>query len=243
MNTQPDIRIINLEESYTANDVVVAIDVCRAFTTAAYAFAAGAERILLAGTLEEALALKERAPGSLVMGEVEGKPVPGFDLWNSPAQFAGLDLRGKTLVQRTSAGTQGIVRATNARRLVTASLVVAGATARYIRSLQPRQVALVATGWRQHPSGVMRGEEDIACAEYLRSLVLGQPADALRAVGWVPSFRENRLSSKQTEIQRIYEADVALCAMVDTFDFAMRVDREDGLLVMRPVPGDKETPL
>jgi 2-phosphosulfolactate phosphatase len=235
MIMQPDIKIIPLEDSHTAQDVAVAIDVCRAFTTAAYAFAAGVERILLAGTLEEALDLKLRLPGSLVMEEVEGKPVPEFDLWNSPAQFNGLDLRGKTLVQRTSAGTQGIVRATSARRLLAASLVVSGATARYLRSLEPHEVALIATGWRRDENGLMHGEEDVACAEYLRALLLGQPADTRQAVGWVESFRENRLTTNPSEMQRQFEADIALCAQVDLFNFAMCVEREMDLLVMRPV--------
>lgn len=232
---QPDIEILNLETCHTAQDVVVVIDVCRAFTTAAYAFEAGVARILLSGTLEEALALKARFPGSLVMGEVEGKPVPEFDLWNSPAQFAGMDLAGCTLIQRTTAGTQGVVRSTGAQHLVTASLVVAGATARYVRSLNPRKVAFVATGWRVNEQGEMRGAEDVACAEYIGSLLQGQPADARQAVGWVDAFRETRVAIARTDIQRQFEADVALCAVIDRFNFAMRVDREQDLLVMRPV--------
>jgi 2-phosphosulfolactate phosphatase len=234
---QPEIRIINLENCHTEQDVVVVIDVCRAFTTAAYAFVAGVERILLAATLDEALALKEQFPGSLVMGEVEGKPVPQFDLWNSPAQFAGLDVVGRTIIQRTSAGTQGVVRSTGARHLVAASLVVAAATAAYVRSLKPDKVAFVATGWRANERGEMRGAEDVACAEYIGALLQDQPVDAIRAVSWVDSFRETRLKVKRMDIQRQYEADVKLCAVIDRFSFAMRVDREQGLLVMRPAAG------
>ena len=42
------------------------------------------------------------------------------------------DLDGRTLVQRTSAGTQGVVGAADATRLWAASLVVASATARAV---------------------------------------------------------------------------------------------------------------
>lgn len=234
MNT-PAIEILNLDTCHTADDVVVVVDVCRAFTTAAYAFAAGAERILLAGTLEEALALKQRFAGSLVMGEVEGKPVPEFDLWNSPAQFNGLDLAGRTLVQRTSAGTQGVVRSTAARCLLTASLVVAGATARRVKALKPRKVSFVATGWRKSSSGDWRGAEDIACAEYIGSLVQALPADRDHALGWVGTFRERRLETRLPEIQRQYDADVTLCAEIDRFGFAMQVERVGGLLVLQPM--------
>lgn len=51
---------------------IVTIDVIRAFTTAAHAFAAGAREIFLVGTVDEALAFKARFPGVLAMGENAG---------------------------------------------------------------------------------------------------------------------------------------------------------------------------
>ena len=73
------IKFASLETCGAATDTVVAVDVCRAFTTAAYAFAAGAREIILVGEVEQALALRERMPGALVMGEVGGLPVEDFD--------------------------------------------------------------------------------------------------------------------------------------------------------------------
>jgi 2-phosphosulfolactate phosphatase len=83
-----------------AEGTVVVIDVLRAFSTAAYAFAAGVRQIQLVSTVEAAR-LRRQMPGALVMGEVEGLPVPGFDFSNSPPQFNGLDLGGRLLIQRT----------------------------------------------------------------------------------------------------------------------------------------------
>ena len=60
-----------------ATDAVVVIDVIRAFTTAAFAFAAGARDVVLTGEAKEALALRERFPGALAMGEVGGRPIDG----------------------------------------------------------------------------------------------------------------------------------------------------------------------
>ena len=61
-----------MEASYLARwelegvgGVVVVIDVLRAFTTAAFAFAAGAREIVLVSTVDEALALRERLAGAL----------------------------------------------------------------------------------------------------------------------------------------------------------------------------------
>ncbi len=99
----------------------------RAFTTAAYAFSAGAAEIYLVGTVDEALAFKAAHPGALAMGEERGLRPDGFDFPNSPAMVREADLDGRTLVQRTSAGTQGVVRAVDATRLWAASLVVASA--------------------------------------------------------------------------------------------------------------------
>jgi 2-phosphosulfolactate phosphatase len=109
---------------------VVVIDVIRAFTTAAYAFAAGASRIYFVGTVTEALACKAAHPGALAMGEEHGRRPAGFDFSNSPVEVAHADLDGRTLVQRTSAGTQGVLSARHATRMWCASLVCASATAR-----------------------------------------------------------------------------------------------------------------
>src|SRR6266508_6970461 len=96
-----------LETCGAAIGAVVVIDVIRAFTTAAFAFAAGAREIVLTSAVEEALALRAHFPGALVMGEVDGLPVEGFDFSNSPAELIGRDLGGRRMIQRTSAGTQG----------------------------------------------------------------------------------------------------------------------------------------
>ena len=53
-----------LEAAATRGHSVEVIDVLRAFTTAAFAFAAGVREIVLVGAVEEALALRERLPGA-----------------------------------------------------------------------------------------------------------------------------------------------------------------------------------
>jgi 2-phosphosulfolactate phosphatase len=114
-----------LEGATRATGTVAIIDVFRAFTTAAVALANGASKIVMVGTVEEALALRDPGSGHACIGEVGGRawrhqpPVsplrgeapPGFDFGNSPFEISGVDFGGKTIVQRTSAGTQGIVAA------------------------------------------------------------------------------------------------------------------------------------
>ncbi len=80
------------------------------------------------------------------MGEVGGRAPAGFDFGNSPFELSQADLTGKTIIQRTGAGTQGIVAAKQAERLYSASLVTAGATARALLAGSPDRVTLVAMG-------------------------------------------------------------------------------------------------
>jgi 2-phosphosulfolactate phosphatase len=224
------IHFYSLDEAEHARGLVVAVDVVRAFTTAAYAFGAGACQILEAGTVEEALALRERFPGALLMGESGGLPVDGFDLWNSPQQVSRLNLTGRTLIQRTSSGVQGIVRAISAGRLFAASFAVAGATARAIQAAQPAEVTFIVTG--ELLAEGSSAAEDRACAAYIAALLQGGRPQAREYMDWVDAFIKDRLSSKPGEFRRKFAADLELCALTDQFSFALEVERREGLLVM-----------
>src|ERR1700691_2259778 len=100
-----------------ATGVVAIIDVFRAFSTAAVALANGASRIIMVSGVEEAFRLRDSGAAQLMMGEVEGRAPHGFDLGNSPLEASRIDVRGKAIIQRTSAGTRGIAAAGRARKL------------------------------------------------------------------------------------------------------------------------------
>jgi len=78
-------RFAGIAELAGTPSVAVVVDVMRAFTVAAWAFARGAEKVVLAGTLDEALALKARHPDWVTLKD--GPPAPGFDAVNSPAML------------------------------------------------------------------------------------------------------------------------------------------------------------
>ena len=98
-----------LEGATQATGSVAVIDVFRAFTTAAVALANGASKIVMVRTVKEALELRQAGIGEICMGEVHGRAPDGFDFGNSPFEVSTVDFQGKTVIQRTSAGTQGIV--------------------------------------------------------------------------------------------------------------------------------------
>jgi len=220
----------DLETCHKATGVVVVVDVIRAFTNAAFAFSRGAKEIHPVGTVEEALRFKAGTPNSLVCGEVGGIPPEGFDFGNSPTQTSALDLSGKIIAQRTGAGTQGIVRSANAGTMLAASLVVASATVKYVRSRAPESVTFVITG----QTGSDGGDEDLACAEYLEQLLEGEQPDPAPYIQRVYNSKD-AIAHLDPNQPAFPKSDLDHCANIDAFDFAMPVTKENGRHVMRAV--------
>jgi len=220
---------MNLDNCHRARGLVVVIDVLRAFTTAAYAIAAGVEEIILVSSVDEALTLRNQLPNSLVMGEVGGLRPDGFDFGNSPADLSGLDLIGKRLIQRTGAGTQGVVRSTSATHMWAASFVCALATVHAINRLQPDEVTFITTGIFKNRDG----DEDIACADYLTALLSGDRPDPQPFLERVRRSDSGKLFTGQAGEDFLQE-DLNLAMQIDRFNFSMPVERRDGLMVLHP---------
>jgi len=144
--------------------------------------------------------------------------------------LSSLDLTGRRMIQRTSAGTQGIIHSRQADHLLAASFCCANATARYIHKLSPGTVTFVITGLR--PDG--HGDEDAACADYIEALVGGGQADAAPFVERVYASPAGRVFADPARPE-FPATDLEYCVRVDRFDFAMLVQRRDGLFVMEAV--------
>jgi 2-phosphosulfolactate phosphatase len=217
-----------LEGAQQARGAVAIIDVFRAFTTAAVVLANGASRIIMVGAVDRALALRSDGVGQVCLGEVGGSAPPGFDFGNSPFEVSAVDFAGKTIIQRTSAGTQGIVAARHAERLYAASLVTASGTARALLAHAANRISLVAMG----NEAIVRSDEDELCALHLRNRLEGRPGnpaavrDVILAGGDVLRFHDPTRPY-------LNEKDVEIALDIDRYDFAVRVTMEDGLLVAR----------
>ena len=223
-----------LQTCSKATGMVVVIDVIRAFTTAAFAFAAGANSITLVSTVEEAIRLRDQIPNALVMGEVMGLPPEGFDFGNSPAAFLGVNLNNCHLIQRTSAGTQGVVNSSNAETMLASSFCCAQATVDYIKNVSPKAVSFVITGFG--PDG--RGEEDLACAEYLEALL---KESNLNPDSYLKRVTESRAGKHFADPENTMFTwkDIECCIDIDRFNFALEISREDDRLVMIPAKYSK----
>jgi 2-phosphosulfolactate phosphatase len=219
----------DIGDCHTAKGVVIVIDVLRAFSTAAYAFSRGAKQIFLVSTVEEALALKSTLPNAKAMGEVGGLRPEGFDFGNSPTYIDEADLSGVTMIHRTSAGTQGVVRSQGAGVMLAASFVVASATARYVSRLAAPEVTFVITG-RSYNGG----DEDLACAEYLEELFKDNQPDGQPFIKRVMESKDAfpHLDPAQRDFPL---SDLEYCSRIDNFDFAMPVTRENDRFILRTV--------
>lgn len=220
-----------VEGAKEAHGLAVVIDIIRACSTAAYAFNAGAGQIILVGEVAEAFALRERFPGAALMGEVGGRPIEGFDYGNSPAEFVGVNLAGRTIIQRTSSGTQGVVNAQGATQIVMGSFVTASATVAYVKSQQPEVVTLLAMGAQ---GGQKLAAEDESCSAYLAALLRDEKPDAHAALlkVWNSAVAPYFFGSPPPGF---IPADIGCVTALDLFDFALVVERRDGLHVARKV--------
>ena len=204
---------------------VVVVDVIRAFTTAAYAFGSGAAEIYLVDDVEEALAFKDARPGTIALGENRGLRPAGFDYPNSPAMVSRVDLTGRTLVQRTSAGTRGVVAAADADRLWAASLACASATARAVDTAGLGEPTYVITGrFEDRPDAT--GTDDEMTAELIERARQGQPL-AAAATSSALLATDEAARTLALGPEHCDPTDIALAATVDAFDFAMEVERTD----------------
>jgi 2-phosphosulfolactate phosphatase len=183
---------------------------------------------VLVDSVDEALAFKAEHPNALAMGEDRGRRVDGFDFSNSPVEVAAADLEDRVLVQRTSAGTRGVVAARSATRLWCASLVCASATAAALRSSGLGDPTYVITG-RNVGDRSGGGDDDVATAQLIERARLGIELDADRTSQFVANSDE----AKRTLAHGPGHAnadDVAFATRVDLFDFAMEVRRIEGEL-------------
>jgi 2-phosphosulfolactate phosphatase len=213
-----------IEGAGQATGLTVIIDVFRAFSVECYAIDAGATKIIATADPEEAFSLKKRYPNSVIAGERNERKVIGFDFGNSPTEILKANLSGKTFIHTTTAGTAGLIAAQNTDSIITGSFVNAAAVSRYINSVSPDLVSLVAMGFRARKSA----EEDLLCAEYIKSLISDGNSD----------FKEKIANLRNTSGKRFFNpenidfsppTDFFLCTMTDRFNFVLKaVKRFDG---------------
>lgn len=220
------IQKIRRHQCSEAKGLAVVIDVIKAFTTAAYAFDAGVEKMIVVGPVEEAFEVYRKNPHYELIGESFGLPIEGFHHHNSPTDMQTAHLAGKTLVLRTSSGTQGVVNCSQCTHILAASFVVAEATLQRIKEINPKELTFIITG-------TQNGEEDLALADYLADrLIQGKvpPEPYLKRVLESPHGVK---ALAHTSHPSCSKRDLEAAMHINKFDFALEVFKESEQLILK----------
>lgn len=125
--------------------IVVVIDTLRASSAICNAFANGAESLIPVPTADMARDYKKK--GYTVAAERDGYVLDFADFGNSPFNFTGERVRGKTIVYSTTNGTRAIDEASGSYMLVIGSFLNISSLASWL-SRQERAVILLCAGWK-----------------------------------------------------------------------------------------------
>lgn len=154
------------------NELVVVIDVLRAFTTACYIVDNNPKDYIIVSDIDTAHKLKKENPDYILIGERNGFNIPGFDYGNSPTEIKDLNFSNKTIVHTTTLGTKGIINALkHTKKIITGSFVNAKAIINYIRKENPNNVYLFCS------DGRLNDNEDLMFAKYIKGYFENKPLD------------------------------------------------------------------
>ncbi len=202
--------------------LTVVIDVFRAFSVACYIMNNGAEKIIPVGDLKFAYEMKKKYPDYLLIGERNEQIQPGFDYGNSPTHVKDVNFTGKSIIQTTGAGTQGIANATNADEIITGSFVNAEAIIKYIKKKKPKYISLVAMGH----SGKNKTDEDIFCAQYIKNKLENKLVNFNEMYNILKLGSGKRFLNPENQIHAP-SSDFNLCLNLNAFDFILKVEKPD----------------
>ena len=211
-----------------AGRVVVVIDVLRASTSIATALANGARAVIpLESTDEVVMRAKafERSEVKLA-GERQMRPIPGFDLGNSPREFTREAVEGKTVLLSTTNGTAAITALQGPRDVVIGSYVNFSAVLAMVRAALRggTDIAILCAGRDKQFS-----LEDAACAGRFVHHAMRRRTDiAVNDAAFASMLLDRRYSDN---LMRLFSAsahgralseagygdDLTDCAAIDSF--------------------------
>jgi 2-phosphosulfolactate phosphatase len=207
--------------------VVVVIDVFRSSNTILMLLSKGATSVMPVATVKEAFDMKNRDPNRLLAGERKGITVPGFDMGNSPHEVTRRNVQGKEVILTTSAGTQGMVKATRAERMFVGSFGNAGVLIEALRAISTPVVTFLAVG----TDGIRKAVEDEVCASYLQRRLQGGPKDI--AITLKEQISQGEGAERLRLLQQ--ENDFPYCLTVDIFNCVPEVRRGAEGLTVNPM--------
>jgi 2-phosphosulfolactate phosphatase len=203
----------------------VVIDVLRATSTICQAVAAGYERVVCVGEVDEARALAARRDGAALAGERGNVRPDGFDFGNSPRELANGAPARTTLVLTTTNGTRLLLAAAaRCETVLVGSLLNLDAVVEAVRASGAEDVAFLCAG----VEGAF-ALDDAYVAGVLAAAVGGEPDDAAvaaaRLAGAFASDLDGIAGGASAEnIRRVgLEDDIPWCARRGVLEVVPRV--------------------
>jgi 2-phosphosulfolactate phosphatase len=213
--------------------VAVVIDVLRATTTIIHALAAGCLDVRPCGEVDEAreVAGNMRVGRVILGGERGGKPLPGFDLGNSPREYTPAVCKNNTLVLTTTNGTRALLRAVEAERVLVAGFVNYSAVCEQLEA-EKRPIHIVCAG----TDGEITLEDTLlagAFVDFLCEAGHGRLNDSAR-LAWDVFELHGRVLEGALEVSKGaenlrdlgYDEDIRTAAKVDLFALVPEVRRD-----------------
>ncbi|MEJ2185884.1 MAG: 2-phosphosulfolactate phosphatase [Gemmatimonadota bacterium] len=220
----------------------VVVDVIRATSSMVAALDSGARSVFPVASVDDAARLAQNLgrDGVLLCGERKGLPIDGFDLGNSPGEFAAERVTGKALVMTTTNGTRALLavselplpknmpasgEAPAPRRILIGSFLNLDAVAATLAT-SDEPVSIVCAGKENRFA-----REDAVFAGALANRLLERADDVLErndaavaAMAMATRFGGSllpllrRTAAGQAIIEIGLEGDLDFCADVDRFD-------------------------
>jgi 2-phosphosulfolactate phosphatase len=216
----------SFSEEDVRNKTVVVIDVLRACSTIQTALENGATGIIPVSESGDVMRYTRYldSRGILLCGEKDGVKIEGYHLGNSPLEYTGNLVNKKTLVFRTTNGTQAITRSTHGKEVLIGSFLNLSAIVDYLKNNKRSRIAIICSGWKTRLS-----IEDMLCAGavtyhlYNKKLPENAMDGAKVAFGLYQKFRKDirALVASSNHARRLrelgFEKDVEYCCEIDKF--------------------------
>ena len=210
-----------VDEAYFQNKIVVVVDVLRASTCIVTAFANGAKALIPLKEPEDVrrMAAQLSAEQPLLCGEREGVALPGFDLANSPFEYTQGRIKDKLLLYTSSNGSQMMVKAKRASRILIAAFVNLKSV---VQSIEAGDASIcIACSGREGQFSL----EDTVCAgmlvhEFGEYVSISDSAHAAHVL-----YQYHAKDIYGTLAQSIHGKYLASLGLADDLAFASQVDR------------------
>jgi len=240
--TPADFAALNRRD--LSETVCVVFDVLRATSTIVTALGNGAEAIIPVADIPEALAVRKLRPDVLLAGERDGVRIPasltgsfGFEVGNSPREFAPAIVRGRTVVMTTTNGTRALRACANARTVLACCFLNLEATATYIARRIPKELLVICSGTQEETAYEDALGAGALCDLVWRHYANGRVADsALMAVHLFRLAQTDLVAAmsgsnngKRLLARAELKDDVAFCAERDGVNLVAEMGK-DGLL-------------